>query len=350
MPFSSKWRFLLLPLALLYEALVRLRVFLYQKNLLTSWQPEVPVISVGNLSVGGAGKTPVVDYLLETLTHSKIKPVVLSRGYKRESTSEYERLRWDEGVPSSPGMIGDEPFLLATRHPEVAVYAGKNRVELSQIAVNRDHPDLLILDDGYQHLRLKRTLNLLLIDAERGLDNEWVIPMGPLREPVDHWKRADAIIVTKSNLGFSDRLLHVLTKKHGVTCPVFKFEYRAKNLHKLNGETLSMDNLNGKKIMVLSGVAQPQGVSRSLELWNCKVVQHDIFPDHHHYTFEDLARLQADYNRIHPDYWITTEKDAVKLRAYQTLHDKLWIMEMAVFADKSWEEFFVDFLKKCKLQ
>ena len=181
-----------------------LRLQGYTKGWLKTYRPNTPVISVGNLTVGGTGKTPVVDLLSRELQSRKIKPAILSRGYGRKNTDTQKRLRFCEKKHADPYLFGDEPYMLAMRNPEVPVYVDSSRKAAADSAEKHDNPDVLVLDDAYQHLAIHRDLNLLLIDAERGLENRNLIPYGILREPASQWIRADAIIVTKADISSAD--------------------------------------------------------------------------------------------------------------------------------------------------
>ena len=198
-----------------------MRLVFYRKKLLRSSHPGIPVISVGNLTVGGTGKTPMVGFLTESAKQAGWKPAIISRGYRNRSQAKIQRVRFCEDSTIDPDNIGDEPFLLALRNPEVPVYVSSSRVAAAHSAKIQDHPDVLILDDAYQHLSIQRDLNILLIDAERGLGNGSLLPLGILREPEDQWVRADVIIITKTNLAASDSVMKMLKNELKVNCPVF---------------------------------------------------------------------------------------------------------------------------------
>ena len=343
---SAPLYFGLLALSLIYESLVLLRLFLYQSGILRSNAAGCPVISVGNLTVGGAGKTPVVDFLVKEIVRQHKTCAVLSRGYGNQAPSSIQRILLQESPHRNPKMIGDEPYLLATKNPTVPIYVGKNRVLGAVLAKRWDNPEFLILDDGYQHLQLKRTLNLLLIDAERGLGNGHLLPLGALREPPHHWQRADAILLTKSNLGFSDRVLHQL-KKLQVTCPIFHFQYHPQGIRRLDGQQfIAPLQLAHKRVLLSCGIAQPDGFALTLKQLKADVVGLEAFGDHFSYSPKNITPLLQKKAVHNPDFWITTEKDAVKLQAYPELSEALWVLEMHVTADAAWQEFFIDFLKQ----
>ncbi len=341
----------LLCLSLIYEALVLFRLYLYKKGVLRSKKPSIPTIAVGNLTAGGAGKTPLVDFLVRELQNHGNQPCILSRGYKNETASTAQRVKITEGTPCSALSLGDEPYLLALKHPSVPVYVSSNRALVAQLASLWDQPDVLVVDDGYQHIALHRDLNLLLIDAARGLGNGHLLPLGELREPEHHWNRADAIILTKCNLGFSDRVLHQLRTQLKVSCPIFKFYYKPLRLCRLDRQAfLPLSDLAHKKVLLTCGIAQPQGFELVLEHLEATVLKTVQYADHSKYSASTVASLLKLTHELHPDFWVITEKDAVKLQPYPELGKEVWILEMEVVADSEWHEFFIDFLKKVKLQ
>ena len=329
----------------IYKALVLLRLHGYKNGWLKSYQSETPVISVGNLTVGGTGKTPVVDFLVKGIQNQKKRPAILSRGYRRKNASAQQRVRFCEDSKIDPKIIGDEPFLLALRNPEVPVYVSSSRVAAAHSAKIHDHPDVLILDDAYQHLSIQRDLNILLIDAECGLGNGSLIPLGILREPVNQWVRADVIIITKTNLAASDSVMKMLKNELKVNCPVFNFSFEPQRLSRLDGQAqLSLLQLKGGRLLLTSGIAQPAGFGLLLEQQGGNVIRKLEFQDHHDYVFKDVQKILHEQEKLQPDYIVTTEKDAVKLRKFPELLEKLWILEIGVHPEDSWNNYFSEFL------
>jgi len=346
MNFSSKlFEPFLLVTSQIYKAIVLLRLQCYKNGWLKTHQPETPVISVGNLTVGGTGKTPVVDFLVKEIQNQKKRPAILSRGYRRKNGSTQQRFRFCEDSIIDPEIIGDEPFLLALRNPEVPVYVGSSRITAAHSAGIRDHPDVLILDDAYQHLAIRRDLNILLIDAERGLGNGSLLPLGILREPENQWVRADVIIITKTNLAASDSVMQMLKNELKVNCPVFKFSFEPQRLSRLDGQAqLNVLQLKGKRLLLTSGIAQPAGFGLLLEQQGGNVIRKLEFQDHHDYVFKDVQKILHEQEKLQPDYIVTTEKDAVKLRKFPELLEKLWILEIGVHPEDSWNHYFTEFL------
>jgi len=209
----------------------------------------------------------------------------------------------------------------------------------------RDHPDVLILDDAYQHLAIRRDLNILLIDAERGLGNGSLLPLGILREPENQWVRADVIIITKTNLAASDSVMQMLKNELKVNCPVFKFSFEPQRLSRLDGQAqLNVLQLKGKRLLLTSGIAQPAGFGLLLEQQGGNVIRKLEFQDHHDYVFKDVQKILHEQEKLQPDYIVTTEKDAVKLRKFPELLEKLWILEIGVHPEDSWNNYFTEFL------
>ncbi|MBC8257741.1 MAG: tetraacyldisaccharide 4'-kinase [SAR324 cluster bacterium] len=336
----------LLIISLIYKALVLLRIQAYKKSWLKTYQATVPVISVGNLTVGGTGKTPVVDFLVKELQKQNTRPVILTRGYRRKGKIEGQRLRYCEDITIDPRFFGDEAFLLAQRNPEVPVYVGSSRTSTSKMAEELDQPDVLVLDDAFQHLAMHRDLNLLLIDAEQGFGQHSLLPLGVLREPENQWIRADAIIITKANLASSGDVLQMLKHDLKVTCPVIKFNFEVECLSRLDEEIeYNIVELKAKRVFLSSGIANPAGLKSMVKKYGAEIIAEIEFPDHHDYTFKDVEKILKMQEQLQPDLIITTEKDAVKLRQFPELLQKIWILKIGVHPEDAWYDFFAEHLK-----
>ena len=342
---SSFPKILLNLLCWIYGILVRMRLVFYRKKLLRSLHPGIPVISVGNLTVGGTGKTPMVGFLTESAKQSGWKPAIISRGYRNRSHEKIQRVRFCENPNLDVDAFGDEPSMLALENPEVPVYVSASRVDAAEVAKERDNPEILILDDAFQHLKIKRDLNLLLIDAERGFGNSQLLPLGPLREPLESAERADAVIVTKSNLGNFDEVTQTLLKFKRDDCPVFQFDYRIEKITSLDGqEEKETSELKGKRLLLSSGIANPQSFSKMLKLEEGCPVAEMRFEDHHNYSESSIRKMIEQGNNTPHDFWLTTEKDAVKLKSFQQQLKHLWVVKMKLQPDPEWPAFFNRFL------
>ncbi len=344
---------LLWPLAALYGLAVRLRVAAYRRGWLRTARAGRPVVSVGNLTVGGSGKTPFTDYLLREALRAGLRPACLSRGYGRSGRSAVARVCVANGVPPDPGALGDEPALLAARNPQVPIYVGARRAASARLAALLDQPDVFILDDGFQHLALARDLNVLLIDAERGLGNGRLMPWGPLREPLAALARADVIVISKANLGDADALRRLVVERLGARQPVFRCEFRPERLTRLDGErTLPISALAGRRVALICGIAQPEGFRRAVTQADATVRELVAHPDHHAYDGAHLAALAERLQGADPERpdWITTEKDATKLRGRLAPADRLWVLEMDVVPEPAAQAFFFDSLRRLAIK
>jgi tetraacyldisaccharide 4'-kinase len=323
-------RWLLGGLSHVFTGLVQLRLAGYKKGFLKHHTLGCQVLSVGNLTVGGTGKTPVVEMLARSLEARGRKVAILSRGYKKKKKKQkkpnlIERITGNveiappivvsdgASIQVEPMYAGDEPYMLAKNLPGVSVIVGKNRVLSGQYAIRKLKCDTLILDDGFQHLALKHRLDIVLVDRTNPFDNERTLPRGLLREPVQNIKRAGFIFITKSNgdgaVELSQRLRELNPKaeisecRH---CPRY-----LKYLFEDRQEDLSW--LRGKRLLALSGIAVPGGFERELKRHGADVLGHEIFSDHHRYSLQEILDVVNMGRELRVDAIITTEKDAVRI-------------------------------------
>jgi tetraacyldisaccharide 4'-kinase len=301
-------------LSLGYGAAVGLRVFLYRAGLFRTEKLSCPVISVGNLTAGGTGKTPVVMALAEGLKRRGIATAVLSRGY---GGTRLGGACVSDGrkVLLGPGEAGDEPFLMASRLPGVPVYVGRDRVASGRRALKETGVRGLVLDDGYQHLRLHRDLNVLLVDGRAGFGDSHLLPRGILREPLSQLRRADLYVVTKADEAGAGASSEVLLRRLRPEVPIFHCAYEALSLVGPGGETEPVEALRGKEGIALSGIADPGSFSSLLKRCGMDVAEEITYPDHHSYTEEEVRTLADKYRGA---WVVTTEKDMVKLLNLQT--------------------------------
>ncbi|HEY8462359.1 MAG TPA: tetraacyldisaccharide 4'-kinase [Blastocatellia bacterium] len=302
--------------AKLYELGVRARVALYENRLFETRRLNAPVISVGNLTVGGAGKTPCVAFLARFLGGEGYEVAILSRGYKRESRGRVEVSNGRE-ILCGPNESGDEPFLLANLCPGARVVVDRDRYAAGKWLEERERISVFILDDGYQHIRLARDLNLLLIDASEPLDQAKMIPFGRLREPITAMRRADAVIVTRSDQPFDRRALEQAVARYGrAGAPVFYAHHKVTELIRLAGAGDARPaDFARKRVAAVSGVARPDRFVADLERLGMEVVLRRDFNDHHRYSGEELSEIVARAREARVEAIITTEKDAANLPA-----------------------------------
>jgi tetraacyldisaccharide 4'-kinase len=311
---------ILFPLYLLslpYGEAVQTRSFFYSLGLLKRKTLPCPVISVGNITVGGTGKTPLVMALAKRLMAKEIAVAILSRGYKRTKTSE-SVVSDGKKIFLSPEESGDEPFLMAKACQGTPVLVGKNRFANGQIALQRFGVKGLILDDGYQHLSLYRDINILLIDSHIGFGDRHLLPRGILREPLSQLRRADLFLLTKAEDPETCQPLEKEINEIHPGAQVFHGYYEPVSLLGPQEEQEALHSLEEKKILALSGIAHPNDFSSMLRKCGMKIVGEAIFPDHHLYTTKDLSYIEDKAKGA--DGIVTTEKDMVKLKKLNIDH------------------------------
>ena len=300
--------------AKLYELGVRARAAFYENGLFETRKLKAPVISVGNLTVGGAGKTPCVAFLARFLRDEGYEVAILSRGYKRESAGRVEVSDGRE-ILCGPNESGDEPFLLAKSCPGARVVVDRDRYAAGKWLEDHCRISVFILDDGYQHLGLARDLNLLLIDASEPPDQAKMIPFGRLREPITAMRRSDAVIVTRSDQPFDRRALENAIRKFvRADTPVFYGRHKLTDLIRLDGAGVTAPtDFARKRVAAMSGIARPDHFVADLERFGMEIALRRDFDDHHRYTREELSEIIERAREARAEAVITTEKDAANL-------------------------------------
>lgn len=318
-------KILLYPLSLIYGFIIYIRNFMYDYNMIKSSEFEVPVISIGNITVGGTGKTPHTEYLIE-LMKKHVKVATLSRGYKRK-TSGFHLVQVESAVPE----VGDEPLQIKRKFPEITVAVDEDRVH----GINRllkdeaSSPDVILLDDAFQHRKVSPGINILLIDYNNPIDKDHLLPLGRLRERKYQQRRANVIIYTKCPDEIAPitrriimkevnlrpyQSLYFTTMSYGDAIPVYP---------ELNAENLNIKKRKVPSIM-LSGIANPDQFRNFLSS-STTVLDEIVFPDHHDFTAKDWKQIESTYNQyqIQKPYLLTTEKDAMRLRLDNPLSDEV---------------------------
>lgn len=297
-------------LSRLYGLAVRIRTRLYEnKN-----KKELPgfVLSIGNLTVGGTGKTPAAAMMAEWALKEKYRPAILSRGYGGKHGKKPFEVSDGQRLLCSAAEAGDEPYLLARNLSGVPVVLSKARYEAGLYAHERHGSNFFILDDGFQHLRLKRDLDLVLLDASSPFGNMHLLPRGPLREPVDHLRRADAFVLTRTGPGTNLLMVNYLKKRFGGK-PVFPSEHVPEQVFLPNlGRTHGPDFLRGKRVLGFAGIAKPEVFRETLGQLGAEIASFRGYRDHHVFTRSELQNLIAEGRRLHADLMMTTEKDYVR--------------------------------------
>lgn len=314
------------PFSPLYAQAMRLRAFLYRRKILPSHRLEVPVISVGNLTMGGTGKTPLAMYIAGLLRSKRYRPAIISRGYKAAARRHVQIVSDGRSVLMDPNLAGDEPFLMASRLRDIVVATGKKRIHPCRAAIDSFGCNVLILDDGFQHLAIHRSLDLVLFDVDHFAGNSRVFPGGELREPVSALQRCDAFIltgVTPANQDRADKCAQLLSNKFGEKpviraarhyLHVLRHEMTASGLRKSVVELAELP----RPLFVFCAIARPERLKKSLAEHGIEIAGFQCFPDHYRYTVEDIRKLEELAYASGASGLLTTEKDMTKLydRAY----------------------------------
>lgn len=331
-------------LSVIYGLAVCLRAELYQRGILKARALRHPVISVGNLTVGGTGKTPLVALLAEQLKKAGYQPIILSRGYKGKA--EGSTLIVSEGgkIQCRPEDCGDEPYWLATKVRGAAVVVGQNRYRGGRLIEDGYEKAIHILDDGYQHLQLRRHLNILVIDASDPFGGHSLVPKGRLREPLDAIERADVVVITRSHYPFDEEEVEATLRKRNRRAALFYFYHDAIALADLKtGRVFSTRGFLGKRVVALAAVGNPESFIRDLGHYQLKVVERFIFRDHHRFTQEELDRVLKSRHEVGADAVVTTEKDAVRLSGLSFGAEQVYALAIEPRAEDpdEWEKFFL---------
>ncbi|MHB8482365.1 MAG: tetraacyldisaccharide 4'-kinase [Nitrospiria bacterium] len=313
------WRvlfFFLYLASFLYYALVKIRIFLYARRILKTYVLPKRVISVGNITVGGTGKTPTVLALARFFNENGMKVAILSRGYGRKNNRAVLIVSDGHHLLSSPSAAGEEAYFLAKELKGVIVAVGKNRYKTGRILLTRYKIDLFILDDGYQHLKLRRDTNILLLDSNSPFSNRFLLPRGGLREPLSSIKRASLILLISKDKN-DKKATPILNERPFNTIPKYDVHLAPKSFYNpLTSEEYKIEKVYGKTSLIVSGIANPKSFRTMVERCQVQVIRELVFPDHHFYQPHDIEAIEDIARSRKVDFIITTDKDAVKLTPY----------------------------------
>jgi tetraacyldisaccharide 4'-kinase len=316
-------RVLLSAAALPYGLAVRVRNLLYDRGWLRSRKAAVPVVSVGNLTVGGTGKTPCVEFVAGFYRGQDLRVAVLSRGY---------------GTASGPN---DEALVLEENLPDVPHLQGADRVALAETAVDELVSEVLVLDDGFQHRRLARDLDLVLVDATCPWGYGRLLPRGLLREPLIGLRRAGVVVLTRCDQVAPEERQRIRDRVHRAApaVPVAESSHRAVELCNSERTTAGLDSLRDKPVAAFCGLGNPDAFRRTLADLGASVCAFRTYPDHHAYSRADVERLRAWAAELPPDcVVVTTQKDLVKLRLPRLGQHPLWAVRVRLEVGAGREE------------
>ncbi|SKA10732.1 lipid-A-disaccharide kinase [Trichlorobacter thiogenes] len=323
---SLAMKLLLAPFAVLYGMALRVRALLYQGGILSIHKLPCPVISIGNITVGGTGKTPATMLVAKELQKRGYRVAVLSRGYGGSLEGQVAVVSDGESVLLGPEQAGDEPCLLAQTVPGLMVVIGSDRYQAGLVALERLKPDVLLLDDGFQHIRLHRDLNILLLDATRPFGNGWTLPLGMLRESRSAMRRADLALFTRCRLG------QVIS---GLGLPCCCSEHCLTGFNLLEtGNELPLERLQQGRVAAFAGIADPSAFFDGLQALGIQLVATLALPDHASYADDSLMLIERLAADAAADWLVTTAKDGVKLAGCnQTWSNKLVTARLELLLD-----------------
>jgi len=291
-----------------YSAIVRTRNLLYDRKILKSEKVSIPVICIGNITTGGTGKTPLVVWLCNFLSEKNIRTTILTRGYKAHQ-----------------GKFSDEPAILAKSCPDCRILVNSNRVESAQKAIAQLHTQMLVMDDGFQHRKLNRDLNIVTIDSTCPFGYQKILPAGLLREPVTALKRAHAAVITRSDQ-VDQNVLNQITEKIIEINPDIVI---ANAIHKpvcakLMGKSeITLEELKNKKIFAFSGIGNPDAFLNTIKKLNLNLVESKNFNDHYNYTREDMEDIYERAIYLNVDLILSTQKDWTKTALLMDVHENI---------------------------
>ncbi len=317
----------LLPLLLfsyIYRFVLQLRSLFYRWGIFPVRKLDCPTISVGNITLGGSGKTPMVAYLAATLRDKGLKVAVLSRGYKRRNQGKMALVSDGDEVVLGVEEAGDEPYLLARKLKGIPVLVGKDRYQSGLYARKNFSVDGVILDDGFAYLGLKRDLDIILIDGELGFGSRELLPRGMLREPLQALARAGLFVINRAE---APREIEELIRRYNPVSPLFRSSFSPEEFINLeNGKAVELEKVKEGRLLAFCGIAHPVSFRRFLHSLDLTVAEFIGYPDHYRFQQRDLERLRKMARGLGVDYIVTTEKDGVKLEGRMKEEDPPWLM------------------------
>jgi len=314
-----------------YLTAVQFRIWLYEKRVIRNRSIGCLVVSIGNISCGGTGKTPVVEVFARTISAKGRKVAILSRGYRSKQRTPWEKISHmfsSKKMAIPPKVVsdgnnlllnstyaGDEPYMLASNLNSVAVLVDKDRVKSGLFAIEEYGTDVLILDDGYQYLMLKPHINIVLVDSTNPFGNGNVLPRGLLREPIKNIRRADYIFLTKSDGNSRLRHLKTFLRRYNRRAEIIECCHKPQYLEKVyvRGERMELSALNGARIAAISAIACPASFEAFLEGRGAVIVERAHYADHHAYTQQEIIDFINRAKLAGAEFVVTTEKDAVRM-------------------------------------
>ena len=312
-----------------YSVVLNTRNIIYKSGVVKSTRLPVKVISIGNITTGGTGKTPLVEFMARYLLEKNKKVAVLSRGYGGKNH-----------LQKNNDNVNDECLILRENLQNVPVLAGKDRVKNGEIAIRDFDVDCLLLDDGFQHLKLKRDLDIVVIDSLNPFGGENLIPRGSLREPLKNLGRADLFIISHCNQSNEQAIKSIYTKLNHINsdAPVCESIHRPVHLESItDGSIQGPEWLMGKRIYGLSAIGNPESFTYTLKGLGADLIKHRKFHDHHNYNREEIDDVVSEAKTLGADAIVVTQKDIVKIRKMNINESNLLSLKIEVQITKGIE-------------
>ncbi len=289
-----------------YSVVLKTRNVLYKNGFIKSTKLPVKVFSIGNITTGGTGKTPLVEIMAKTLHQSGRKVAILSRGYGSNNLSQ-----------KNNDIVNDECLVLRENLQDVQIFAGKDRVKNGEKVIRNYGIDCIILDDGFQHFKLRRDLDVVVIDSLNPFGGEYLVPRGSLREPLKNLRRADIFIISHCDQSSENAIKSICMrlKQLNADAPVCESIHRPVHVEDLTGSSiLELEWLKGKRIYGLSAIGNPESFAFTLKELGADLIKHRIYYDHHVYTMEEIDGVVSEANSLGADAIVVTQKDIVKIK------------------------------------
>lgn len=350
-------------ISLIYGNVVKIKKAFYEKGFLKPKRLPCSVISIGNLTVGGTGKTPMTAYVAEHVRNLGYKVAVISRGYKGSAEKSGGIVSDGNSILMGPDMAGDEPYMLAKNLKNVPVIVGQNRYRAGKLAIREFNPDVMVMDDAFQHLKLFRDIDLVLLDRQRPFGNAHMLPRGTLREPVSSLSRGHAFIFTRSDIRSESISLKTIPDYIPAGCPVFHTVHTP-YMYKLilaENNTVSespktgpynFEFLKGSKAIAFSGIAKNKDFKHTVESFQCTIIKFREFPDHHSYSDNDLEEIIQTAKDSDANFIVTTDKDYVRFAKKIAFPVSLVVLGIKISflgEDNTFTAFIQDQLAKLRL-
>jgi len=322
-----------------YLLIINLRNWLYDKEILAVVKLSCPVISVGNITVGGTGKTPCVIMMARMLQSHGFKPAILSRGYGGNSSKSVNIVSDGKNILLDSKTAGDEPFLMAQSLKNIPIIVGSQRIKTGEVAIRQFGANVLICDDAMQHRQIFRDINLVLLDSLNPLGYGHILPLGKLREPIAGLKRASAFLLTRTNETTEAENISIKLAQVG-NIPIFTSIHKLQDVIKGDySDIWPISDLGGKKVCAFCGIAKPDSFKKSLLAARAHILSWDIFPDHYNYKRTDLEIIKNKFYNYKADLIITTQKDGMRLQNFPEFLSMTYMLRIKMEVTPSRELF-----------